>query len=84
MEPQLSVVQQVERCPAHMEVSLTTIEPWKGITGAVELWKFEFVGCCGEVPAARASIITVVPARACMADVPRSEHSTRCAPRPAW
>jgi hypothetical protein len=40
-----------------MEVSLTAIEPWKRIIGAVELWKFEFVGRCVEVPAARAGIV---------------------------
>jgi hypothetical protein len=43
-----------------MEVSLTAVEPWKRITGAVELWKFEFVGHCGEVLAARAGFVAVV------------------------
>jgi hypothetical protein len=51
------------RCPAHMEVALIAIEPWKRIAGAVELWKFKFMDRCGEVPTARAGVVVVVPAR---------------------
>jgi hypothetical protein len=66
IEPQLGIVQQVEgsesdplvlRCAANVEVSLTVIEPWKRIIGAVEFWKLEFVGRRGKILAGGSIII---------------------------
>jgi hypothetical protein len=49
VQPQLGVVQQVEgrerhvlvlRCPAHMKIALTAVEPREGIARAIELQEF--------------------------------------------
>jgi hypothetical protein len=68
MEPQLSVIQQVEghECHplvlwhlAHVEVSLTVIKPRKGITGAIKFQKLELVGRRGEIPTGGPVIIAI-------------------------
>jgi hypothetical protein len=69
VEPQLCIVQQVEGgehhplvlwCPVNMEVALASTEPGQGITGAIEFWKFEFVGRRGKV-VARRGVVVVSP-----------------------
>jgi hypothetical protein len=52
--PDLSVIEEIEgshlhplvlRSAVHLEVVFTAVEPWHGVAGTVEFWKFNFVRC---------------------------------------
>jgi hypothetical protein len=65
VEPELRVIKEVERGEHHAlmlrgaadeEVPLTTVQPWEGVAGAVELQELQFVGGREEGPIASISI----------------------------